>query len=266
MPLELSHLGVEVITGLILGVTSEYLRGDRVWLQRRDAERALIRGVLEVPPRSDEATRAAHSLDLQLIGSWQCAIYEPAGEGFVVDTLASFLEGWRGRRRARGALAIDANAVVLFLQGTLPPPPPAGARAGIGSTHDGAQGMRTSHDEAREALGVARRRALVSVTAEEARLDRMILGSLSVPELAQALLAPLAAEPPSRREMLLETLEAWLDEQGGATATARRLNLHVQSARYRIQQLREAFGDVLEDPEGRLQLHLAVKSLRVTPA
>ncbi|MDX1511842.1 MAG: helix-turn-helix domain-containing protein [Nitriliruptorales bacterium] len=266
MSLELSHLGVEVITGLILGATSEYLRGDRVWLQRRDAERALIRGVLEVPPRSDEATRAAHALDLQLIGSWQCAVYEPAGEGFVVDTLASFLEGWRSRKRARGALAIDADVVVLFLQGTEAPPPPAGARAGMGSVHDGAQGMRTSHDEAREALDVARRRELVSVTAAEARLDRMILGSLSVPELAQGLLAPLAAEPPARRQMLLETLEAWLDEQGGATATARRLNLHVQSARYRIQQLREAFGDVLEDPEGRLQLHLAVKSLRIAPA
>ena len=104
------------------------------------------------------------------------------------------------------------------------------------------------------------------MTADDARLDRMILGSLSVPELAQGLLAPLADEAPARRDMLLKTLEAWLDEQGGATATARRLNLHVQSARYRIQQLREVLGDVMDDPEGRLQLHLAVKSIRVAPA
>jgi DNA-binding PucR family transcriptional regulator len=94
----------------------------------------------------------------------------------------------------------------------------------------------------------------------------MIMGSLSAAELAAELLAVLDEQSPSRREMLLETLEAWLDEQGGATATAKRLNLHVQSARYRIEQLREVFGDVLDDPEGRLQLHLAVKSLRVTDA
>jgi hypothetical protein len=266
MSLELSHLGVELITGLSLGVTSEYLRGDRVWLQRRDAERALIRGVLEVPPRSEEATRAAHALDLQLIGTWQCAVYEPAGEGFFPDTLAAHLEGWRTRAGARGALAIDGDAVVLFLQGLPgPPPAPAGARAGIGSRLEGAQGMRTSHDEAREALGVARRRGLHTLTADDTRLDRLIMGSLAAGELASDLLAVLDDQPAHRQDMLLETLEAWLDEQGGVTATARRLNMHVQSARYRIEQLREVFGDILDDPEGRLQLHLAVKSLRVSP-
>lgn len=267
MPLELSHLGVELITGLSLGVTSEYLRGDRVWLQRRDAERALIRGVLEVPPRSEEATRAAHALDLQLIGAWQCAVYEPAGEGFLPDSLAAHLEAHRGRSGSKGVLAIDGDTVVLFLQESAGPlPPPAGARVGIGALRDGAQGMRTSHDEAREALAVARRRGLVSLTAEQARLDRVIMGSVAAADLADDLLGVLDDQPDGRRGMLLETLEAWLDEQGGATATARRLNLHVQSTRYRIEQLREVFGGILEDPEGRLQLHLAVKSLRVSDA
>ena len=60
--------------------------------------------------------------------------------------------------------------------------------------------------------------------------------------------------------MLFETLEAWLDEQGSPTAVGRRLRLHVQSARYRIDQLRDVLGAAMEDPDQRLQLHLAVRA------
>ncbi|HKK51970.1 MAG TPA: translocation/assembly module TamB domain-containing protein, partial [Myxococcota bacterium] len=94
---------------------------------------------------------------------------------------------------------------------------------------------------------------------EEARTGRVVLGSLSATALADEVLAPLDAEPEGRREMLFETLEAWLDEQGSPTAVGRRLRLHVQSARYRIDQLREVLGDAMPvdtieigaDEEGR---------------
>lgn len=258
--LDLGQVGVTLLTDLSRGVTAQYLRGDRVWLQRRDAERALVRGVLDAPPRMEEATRAAHALDLQLFGAWRCAIYEPLDPTDDPEDLLEALEGARLTWGVRGALVVMDRAVLLCTQGDQALPEPTGVRVGIGAVHEGAQGMRTSHDEATDALAVARRRGAQRLTVEEARTGRIVLGSLSATALADQVLAPLDAEPEGRRQMLTETLEAWLDEQGSPTAVARRLRLHVQSARYRIEQLRALLGEAMEDPDQRLQLHLAVRA------
>lgn len=260
LALDLGRVGVTLITDLSRGVTAEYLRGDRVWLQRRDAERALVRGVLAAPPRMEEATRAAHALDLRLFGAWRVAIYEPVTDDADPDALHDALESARLTWGVRGALVTDDRQVLLCTQGEDALPAPIGTRLGIGRVHEGTQGMRTSHDEALDALAVARRRGALRLTVEEARTGRVVLGSLSATALADEVLAPLDAEPEGRREMLFETLEAWLDEQGSPTAVGRRLRLHVQSARYRIDQLREVLGDAMEDPDQRLQLHLAVRA------
>ncbi len=258
--LDLGQVGLTLLTELSRGVTAQYLRGDRVWLQRRDAERALVRGVLDAPPRMEDATRAAHALDLQLFGAWRCAIYEPLEPAADPEDLLEALEGARLTWGVRGALVVMDRTVLLCTQGDQALPEPSGVRVGIGAVHEGAQGLRTSHDEATDALAVARRRGAQRLTVEEARTGRVVLGSLSATALADQVLAPLDAEPEARQEMLTETLEAWLDEQGSPTAVARRIQLHVQSARYRIEQLRELLGAAMEDPDQRLQLHLAVRA------
>ena len=38
------------------------------------------------------------------------------------------------------------------------------------------------------------------------------------------------------------------------------LDVHPQTVRYRIRQLRDLFGDRLEDPEGRFELALALRA------
>lgn len=258
--LDLGRVGVRLLTDLSRGVTVEYLRGDRVWLQRRDAERALVRGVLDAPPRMEEATRAAHALDMRLFDAWRCAVYEPLDATADPEELLEALEGGRLTWGIPGALVVVDRTVLFCTQDDQVLPAPSGARVGIGGVHDGAQGMRTSHDEAVDALAVARRRGVDRLTVDEARTGRVVLGSLSAAALADEVLAPLDAEPEGRREMLLETLEAWLDEQGSPTAVGRRLRLHVQSARYRIAQLRDVLGPAMEDPDQRLQLHLAVRA------
>lgn len=260
LALELGRVGVALVTELSRGVVSEYLRGDRVWLQRRDAERALVRGVLDTPPRTEEATRAAHALDLRLFGAWQVAVYEPVDDGGDLDELREALDGARQTWGVDGAVVARDDRVVVCTQDADPLPPPSGARVGIGGVHDGTQGLRTSHDEAVDALAVARRRGFTQLDVDGARTGRVLLGSLSAVRLADEVLAPIDAEPEARRAMLLETLEAWLDEQGSPTAVAARLQLHVQSARYRIDQLRDLVGPAMEDPDRRLQLHLAVRA------
>jgi len=78
-------------------------------------------------------------------------------------------------------------------------------------------------------------------------------------ELADTRLAPLESLRPAVRERLTESLCAWLDCQGRVDETARTLDVHPQTVRYRLNQLREAFGGALDDPDARFELALALR-------
>jgi hypothetical protein len=79
-------------------------------------------------------------------------------------------------------------------------------------------------------------------------------------ELARLRLAPLSGLADGPRERLTETLRAWLDRPGQVQAVAAELGVHPQTVRYRVKQLRELFGDRLEDPEARFELGLALRA------
>jgi hypothetical protein len=78
-------------------------------------------------------------------------------------------------------------------------------------------------------------------------------------ELATERLAPLDALKPGPRERLVQTLRAWLDRQGRIDETARALDVHPQTVRYRLGQLRDAFGSALDDADTRFELALALR-------
>jgi hypothetical protein len=76
---------------------------------------------------------------------------------------------------------------------------------------------------------------------------------------AQLTLKPLLDLPAPERERLLETLRAWLDHQRHTPRVAAELHVHPQTVRYRIAKLRELLGDVLETPDGRFELQMALR-------
>jgi hypothetical protein len=79
-------------------------------------------------------------------------------------------------------------------------------------------------------------------------------------DLAARVLAPLGELRPKARARLRETLAAWLDHPGQVQAVAERLHVHPQTVRYRVAQLRELFGERLDDPDARFELALALRS------
>ena len=79
-------------------------------------------------------------------------------------------------------------------------------------------------------------------------------------ELAAQRLAPLQTLADGPRARLTETLRAWLDRPGQVQAVAAALGVHPQTVRYRVKQLRELFGETLEDPEARFELGLALRA------
>jgi hypothetical protein len=79
-------------------------------------------------------------------------------------------------------------------------------------------------------------------------------------DLAARALAPLDDLRPGARGRLRTTLRAWLDHPGQVTRVAGELHVHPQTVRYRVAQLRELFGDRLEDADARFELALALRA------
>jgi PucR C-terminal helix-turn-helix domain len=83
--------------------------------------------------------------------------------------------------------------------------------------------------------------------------------------IAALRLAPLAELTPRARERMRETALAHVRHGGNAVAMAAELQVHPQTARYRIARLRELFGEALEDPEARFELEIALRQVAAAP-
>jgi DNA-binding PucR family transcriptional regulator len=77
-------------------------------------------------------------------------------------------------------------------------------------------------------------------------------------DLRRQVLAPLDQLRPNTAERLAETLRSWLLHQGQRDAVAADLFVHAQTVRYRMTQLRELYGERLNDPQAILELVVAL--------
>ncbi len=99
-----------------------------------------------------------------------------------------------------------------------------------------------------------------AVLDSDERLVQLVLSAdrESVDDLRERALAPLAALGPKTVDRLAETLRSWLLNQGRRDAVAAELFVHPQTVRYRMNQIREAYGNALNDPETILELTVAL--------
>jgi hypothetical protein len=136
----------------------------------------------------------------------------------------------------------------------------AGASAGLGTSVDWTL-AGISFTRAQSALELARaERTSVAVARERAGELLLRSDSRLAAELAADRLAPLRELSPGSRRRLTETLRVWLAEQGRLAQVAARLDIHPQTARYRVARLRDVFGEVLDDPDERFWLELALRT------
>ena len=107
---------------------------------------------------------------------------------------------------------------------------------------------------------VLRARELGLTEDTEAHLTRLVLtaDTDALADLREQALAPLAEMRPATATKLAETLRAWLLHQGRRDDIAAALFVHPQTVRYRIGQLRDVYGDRLDDPDTVLALTIAL--------
>ncbi|HET9421973.1 MAG TPA: helix-turn-helix domain-containing protein [Nocardioides sp.] len=98
----------------------------------------------------------------------------------------------------------------------------------------------------------------------EASLTELVLTAdpEALADLREQALAPMESLRPGTAEKLTETLRAWLLHHGRREAVANQLFVHPQTVRYRMGQLRELYGDRLDDPEFVLLLTVALGTNR----
>ena len=123
-------------------------------------------------------------------------------------------------------------------------------RAGRGRSPAAWTDVRASYDRA------VRTVALVAVGPETAdpvdtedHLVDLVVGAdpEALADLRARVLEPLAELGEATRERLAETLLCWLLHQGRRDEVAAALHVHAQTVRYRMQQVRELYGDRLND-------------------
>src|SRR5215471_9469814 len=180
-----------------------------------------------------------------------------------------------------------ARAIVLIRVTTSNPGPQAGARAarsaeralqaigarlpalrfraGVGSPHEGPMGLRASAAEARGALLAARsaRRPAGVAAHDVVGVQRMLMEWYSSDTARASVrdqLAPLERLGPGRAETAIQTLAAYLDEQGSIVKTAQKLHLHRNAVANRLRGITELLDIDLDDPDQRLALQLACRA------
>ncbi|HEX6737105.1 MAG TPA: helix-turn-helix domain-containing protein [Vicinamibacteria bacterium] len=156
--------------------------------------------------------------------------------------------------------------------------PPAPARAwhraleaklgpisvGLGGPGAGAAGLGRALTEAAQALAMGERLfGPGRLTAfGDLSLFRLLLSG-DVAELRrfhEAALGALLAYDRAHNTELVPTLEAYFASRCSPQAAAERLHLHRNSLLYRLQRIEAVAGVDLDDPETRLQLHLALRA------
>jgi len=114
--------------------------------------------------------------------------------------------------------------------------------------------VRSSYERA------LRARSLGVVEDTEAHLAQLVLCADpdALADLRAQVLAPLEGLRPGSADKLADTLRSWLLHHGRREDVAEELFVHPQTVRYRMGQLRDLYGDRLDDPATVLALTIAL--------
>ncbi len=237
--------------------------------------RRLVRLLTQDPPAGQEAIRTAAAaagwtLPRGGVGAMVAATAEDGSPGeALLDSIAARL----ARRLGEGAIGAEAfGAAIVFVPDSDAPGRRRRLEAAI-NDRPAALGptVEWPHASASARRAIATHRLLEAgrlaagaeglIVAEDHLAALLLAADPRVAaDLAASRLAPLADLPEGPRARLSETLAAWLDRPGQVQAVAAALGVHPQTVRYRVRQLRDLFGERLEDPEARFELALALRA------
>ncbi len=138
-----------------------------------------------------------------------------------------------------------------------------GARVAVGPPTDltgAADSLRWARTALRLVAGGALPDVPVTWCAEHLTTLWLLADAPLADQLADRELAPLTQFPDRTRRRLGETLLSWLENGGNSEKIAVELSVHPQTVRYRVRQLKQAFGDRLENADARFAMQAALRA------
>lgn len=142
---------------------------------------------------------------------------------------------------------------------------PATVSIGIGNVAPTVAELARSHQEARQAIRLARRAGgRAQVTSYRSlgafRLLLEVQNREALTRFVGEVLGPLLKYSESRETPLLETLEALVAARWVRRQAARALQVHINSMNYRLARIEELSGLSLDDPETRVAVAIALRA------
>jgi DNA-binding PucR family transcriptional regulator len=118
------------------------------------------------------------------------------------------------------------------------------------------------------AANVAEAEGHATLAFEDTGSYRLLLPAMSedpgeLERFYEETVAPLAAYDEQYETELVNTIEAYLDNDGNVTPTAEQLFTHRHTIRYRMERVKELSGHDITSTEGREKLSLGLKAMRV---
>ena len=256
-----------VVDGLSSALSTSYRRAEAEQLRRDDQRRHAL--LEELVAGGTTGQRVADQLDLPLGGGYLVVVadLEPDGTAALPSpqtalTALSVRSVWHVHTDTLVGLVPleghDAQFVLTRLRSLVR------GRAAAATTADGLTGVAAAHRLAVLALGTLPRGTAALVRIEDRYPEALLLRS---PELRRRLvedwLGPVLRLPPRERDLLLETLTAWLEADRSAGVAAERLYCHRNTVLNRLQRAAAIVGHPLTGRQAYVELSLALSTLQL---
>jgi hypothetical protein len=253
------------VDGLSSALSTSYRRAEAEQLRRDDQRRHAL--LEELVAGGTAGQRVADQLDLPLSGGYLVVVADLDQDGTAAlpspQTALSALgvrSVWHVRTDTLvGLVPLDDHdpAFVLARLRAL-----ARGRAASASTADGLAGVAAAHRLAVLALGTLPRGTAAVVRIEERCPEALLLRSPELRALVvERWLGPVLRLPRRERDVLLETLTAWLETDRSAGVAAERLYCHRNTVLNRLQRVAALVGRELSGRQAYVGLSLALSAL-----
>ena len=207
------------------------------------------------------AVTAVAVVDAEPVGATAAAVF--------AARLAGELRGWS---------AAHAGQVVVLLPATveqaresadrLAGPGRAAPTTGLAAAHGGPEGVRSSHEEARQtaSLLLALDRAGSCAVSDDLGLYRSLFSRSGRDELAtfiRSTVGPLLDYDGERQRDLTVTLETYLEQSRHHARTCEVLHIHPNTLYQRLERVTEVLGPRWKDPGRALEVQVALRLHRL---
>jgi hypothetical protein len=260
-----------VIDGLSSTLSTSYRNTELEQLRRDDQRRhALVEDLLSGRARDTAfAQRTAKELDLPTGGRYLVVVAEMRPDGsFALRGQQAALSAlhirsvWQVRADTLvGLVALEQRGEQMVLDALRPL---ARGRVASSPAVRGLAEIGLAHQLALTTLGTSSYGSAELVSLDERYPEALLVQS---PDLAQRLLesqlGPVLELPVKERDMLLDTLTAWLEENCSTANAAVRLHCHRNTVLNRLHRINTLIGQPLHGRTAYVSLSLALSALRL---